>query len=111
MRKTYKFSHSVVQSGYLYAHRTATKEIIKNKGGLRNALNTVAKKFKLIDITIKIYDSIFLFFFMTKPMTEPKELIHSIQKNIAPFGLWDKDYIYTTVYGLQEEYISISENN
>lgn len=105
MRKTYRFSHSVRQGGYLYAHKAASGETIKNKDGLRNALNAIAKKFELIDVTIKIYDSIFFFFFMRKPLVKPPELINSIQKNIASFGLWSPDYLYTTVYDLQEEYV------
>ena len=105
MRKTYKFSSSVSQGGYLYAHKTANGEIIKNKEGLINTLNAISKKFELIDVTIKIYDSFFFFFFMMRPRTLPIELIHSIQKNIASFALWAPDYIYAGVYDLQEEYV------
>ena len=103
MRKTYKFSHSVVQGGYVYAHKIANRKI-ENKEGLRNALNEIIKKFKLIDATIKVYDSIFFFFFMAHNI-KPIELINSIQKNISSFGAWDKDYLYGTVYDLQEEYL------
>ncbi len=105
MRKTYKFSSCVCQGGYLYAHKIADGEIIKNKEGLRNALNAISNKFELIDITIKVYDSMFFLFFMTKPRIEPMDLIKSIQKNISSFGLWHQDYLYTTVYDLQKEYI------
>lgn len=105
MRKTYKFNHSVVQGGYLYAHKTAKGEIIRNKEGLRNALNAIARKFELIDFTVKVYDSIFFFFFMRKPMVKPNELIEKIHKNISNFGVWGKEYLYTTVYDLQEEYL------
>ncbi|MBU0757968.1 MAG: hypothetical protein KKF44_07900 [Nanoarchaeota archaeon] len=52
-RKKYFFSSSVVQGGYLYSHKTTGKSI-ENKEGLRNALNAISKKFKLIDTTIRI---------------------------------------------------------
>ena len=103
-RKLYKFSHSVVQGGYLYSHKTAEGEVIKNKGGLKNALNAIASKFKLIDPTVKVYDSIFFFFFLNRN-TAPIELVKAIQKNIASFGIWNKEYLYTTAYDLQEAYL------
>ena len=78
MRKKYKFSHSAYQGGYLYAHKVANGKI-KNKEGLRNALNAAVKKFELIDSTIKIYDSVFFLFFMPKPSLKPTVLIESIQ--------------------------------
>lgn len=105
MRKTYKFSHSVCQGGYLYAHKTAKQESIKNKEGLKNCLQAIAKRFELIDVTIKVYDSIFFFFFMTKPLVKPIELIKSIQNNTSCFCLWDPNYLYTGVYDLQEQYV------
>ncbi len=103
-RRLYKFSHSVVQGGYLYSHRIVDGEVIKNKEGLKNALNAIASKFKLIDPTVKVYDSIFFFFFLNRN-TAPIELIKTIQKNIASFGIWDKEYLYTTAYDLQELYL------
>lgn len=103
-RKLYKFSHSVVQGGYLYSHKTADGEAIKNKEGLKNALNAIAIKFKLIDPTVKVYDSIFFFFFLNRNFA-PIELIETIIKNIANFGVWDKNYLYTTIYDLQEKYL------
>jgi len=104
-RILYKFSSSVSQGGYLYAHKTYSGDIIKNKEGLRNVLYAIANKFELIDVTIKIYDSIFFFFFMMKPSILPIDIINTIQKNIAVFGLWDQDYLYTGVYDLQKEYL------
>ncbi len=104
MRKTYKFSSSVCQGGYLYVHKLVNGKI-ENKEGLKNALNAIAKKFELIDVTIKIYDSIFFLFFMAKPRVKPIELIKCIHNNISYFGIWDKEYLYTTVYDLQEEYV------
>ncbi len=103
-RRLYKFNHSVVQGGYLYSNKTVYGEAIKNKKGLKNALNAISSKFKLIDPTVKVYDSIFFFFFLSRNI-KPMELIEKIQKNIANFGVWDKDYIYSTVYDLQEEYL------
>jgi|SRR3989344_4222264 len=105
MRKTYKFNHSVCQGGYLYTHKTLNGEIIKNKQGLKNVLDASSKKFHLIDVTIKIYDSNFFLFFMAKPSVHPLKVIESIQKHIDSFNKWDKKYIYTGVYDLQEEYI------
>ena len=102
MRKTYKFSHKVVQGGYVYSHKSNSK--IKNKEGLRNVLRAIASKYKLIDVTIKVYDSIFFFFFMMRNV-EPNKLIKSIHKNILGFGDWVKDYLYGTVYDLQEGYL------
>jgi len=104
-RKLYKFNHSICQGGYLYAHKTLNEELIKNKKGLRNLLSATSNKFQLIDVTIKIYDSIFFLFFMEKPSVHPLKVIESIQKHIGSFNKWDKKYICTGVYDLQEEYI------
>jgi hypothetical protein len=68
-------------------------------------LIAVEKKYNLIDVTIKIYDNLFFFFFMKKPSIKPMDLINTIQKNISCFGSWSKDYLYTSVYDLSEEYI------
>ncbi len=105
MRKTYKFSSSVAQGGWLYSHKTTDGGIIKNKGGLKNALKAVAIKFGLIDVTIKVYDFMFFFFFMMKPSVTPNDLIESVQKNIASFADWAEKYLYTGVYDLQEDYV------
>ncbi|MBS3102857.1 hypothetical protein J4458_05425 [Candidatus Woesearchaeota archaeon] len=104
-RKLYKFSHSVHQGGYFYCHKTDNNEEIKNKEGLRNALKAISIKYKLIDVTIKIYDKTFFFFFMMKPSVKPMELIETLHKNIDSFAKWDKDYLYNTVYDLQEIYL------
>ena len=80
MQKTYKFSHSIHQGGYLYIHKTKNNELIKNKEELRNSLNSVAKEFELIDVAIKIYDTIFFFFFMFKPKIAPMNIINRIQE-------------------------------
>ena len=104
-RKTYRFSHSVVQGGYLYAHRKTSGEKITDKEGLANMLKAVEKKFGLIDTTIKIYDHIFFYFFMRRPSVDPADIISTIQKHISAFGSWDASYVYTTVYDLQEGYI------
>lgn len=103
-RRLYKFSSSVAQGGYLYAHKTSDGTIT-NFEGLRNALNAIAKKFELIDVTIKVYDTIFFAFFMSKPSLVPQELIDSIQRNTASFAKWDENYLWTGVYDLQEKYI------
>ena len=103
-RRLYKFSHSVAQGGYLYAHKTSGGAIT-NQEGLCNALNAIAKKFELIDVTIKIYDKIFFMFFMSKPSVAPQELIDGIQRNTASFAEWDEKYLWTGVYDLQENYL------
>lgn len=103
-RRMYKFSHSVAKGGYLYAHKT-TGDAIANQEGLRNALNAIAKKFELIDVTIRVYDTIFFVFFMSKPSLAPQKLIDSIQSNTASFAEWDNDYLWTGVYDLQETYL------
>jgi len=102
MRKTYRFNHKVVQGGLMYAHRC--NGIIKNKEGLRNAIKAVAAKLELIDPTIKVYDSIFFLFFLSRKFSE-KEIAEKIQRNISGFADWDKEYLYTAVHDLQEEYV------
>lgn len=103
-RTLYKFSSSVAQGGNLYAHKVR-QGAIQNKNGLKNALNAVSIKFKLIDPAIKVYDYIFLFFFHVPKSLAPAALIDSIQKNMQSFGEWDKDYLFTGVYDLQEKYL------
>ena len=103
-RTLYKFSHSVLQGGEVYIHKTAHGSIIQNKLGVRNALSAIAKKYDLIDPTIKVYDNIILFFHLARSVS-PAELIDSIQKNISSFAEWDKEYIYQGVYDLQEKFV------
>ena len=102
-RKLYKFNHSVHQGGYFYCHKAGKK--IDNKDGLRNALNAIAAKLDLIDVTIKIYEDIFFIFFMRKPLTKLIDVIQTIQKNITGFAEWDKEYLYNTVYDLQDKFL------
>ena len=104
-RKLYKFSHSVHQGGYFYCHKTENNGTIQNKEGLRNVLKAISIKYKLIDVTTKIYENIFFFFFMMRPSVKPVELIEAIHKNIDSFAKWDKDYLYNTAYDLQEVYL------
>ncbi len=105
MRKTYKFSHSIVQGDYLYVHKTLEGKAIENKEGLRNVLTAVARKFELMDVTIKVYGSLFFFFFMSKPRVAPLDVINAIQKHLHSFSSWSQEYVYTDVYDLQEEYV------
>ena len=104
-RTLYKFSHSVAQGGNAYIHKTVQNKAIENKLGLRNALQAISVKFKLIDTTIKIYETIFFFFFFEPRSVAPAEVIGAIQKNISSFAQWDKGYAFTGVYDLQEKYI------
>ena len=103
-RTLYKFSSSVAQGGNLYAHKIR-QGVIKNKDGLKNALNAISIKFKLIDPTAKVYDSIFFFFFHVPKSLAPAKLIEVIQRNMQPFGEWDKDYLFIGIYDLQEKYV------
>ena len=103
-RTLYKFSSSVAQGGNLYAHKVR-QGVIKNKDGLKNALNAISIKFKLIDPTAKVYDSIFFFFFHVPKSLAPAKLIEVIHRNMQPFGEWDEDYLFTGVYDLQEKYV------
>lgn len=103
-RILYKFSSSVVQGGYLYAHKTKDGSIV-NKEGLRNLLQAIAKKHDLLDITIKVYEMIFFIFFQIKPSLRPVDLINNIQEHIGLFGEWDDSYVWTGVYDLQEKYV------
>lgn len=105
MRKTYRFSSCVCQGGWLYSHKIVNGSIISYKEGLRTFLNAIAKKFELIDVTIKVYDSIFFFFFMMKPKIVQLELINAIHKGLVHFGSWDNKYVYTATYDLQEHYV------
>jgi hypothetical protein len=104
-RRIYKYSHSVALGGNVYIHKTLQGKIIGNKPGLRNALNATAKRFSLIDPTIKIYDNIFFFFFHVPKSLAPAELIESIQRNISNFSEWEEDYVFTGVYDLQERFV------
>ena len=104
-RLLYKFSSSVSQGGYVYAHKTKTDSLILNKDGLRNALNAIAKQYELIDVTIKVYDNIFFLFFMMKSSVGPQRIIDTIQRNLASFSEWAEDYIYSGVYDLQEKHV------
>ena len=45
-RRLYKFSHSVCQGGWLYAHKAAGD--IPDKEGLRNALKAISGEFGFI---------------------------------------------------------------
>lgn len=105
MRKTYKFNSCVCQGGYLYSHKTVGGEIINNKEGLRKNLNEIAKQFELIDVTIKIYDQIFFFFFMMKPKIVHNNLINALQDEITKFGSWGEKYVCSGISDLQEPYV------
>jgi len=105
MRKTYKFSHSICQGGYVYTHKTKENGKIADKEGLRNALDSIAKQFELIDATVKVYDNVFFFFFMLKPSVIPQHLIESIQKSIDSFSSWAEEYAWAGVYDLQEDHL------
>ncbi|MEK6969763.1 MAG: hypothetical protein AABW48_05020 [Nanoarchaeota archaeon] len=98
----YKFAHSVGRGGDAYIHKTLSGKIIENKLGLRNYLGAISKKHSLIDPTIKIYDTIFFLFFHTPKSLAPATLIESISKNLSLFSEWDKEYVWTGVYDLQE---------
>ena len=104
-RMLYKFSHSTSKGGNVYIHKTAVDKCIENKSELRTYLNAISKKHSLIDPTIKIYDNILFFFFHIPKSLVPTELIESISKNLSSFADWDKEYIFTGVYDLQETFL------
>ena len=103
-RRIYKFSHGVSQGGYMFANKILSEKI-ENKEKLREILNEVTKKYELIDVTIKIYDKIFFFFFMMKPSLSQITIIDSIKKEIKTLGNFDEEYLFTNVYDLQEKYV------
>jgi hypothetical protein len=88
----------------MYAHRTIYGKI-EDKDGLRKTLFDVSSSLKLIDTTVKVYDNIFFLFCFVPPSLEPQKLIDMVQENIAPFGKWDKEYLWVGVYDLQERFI------
>lgn len=88
----------------MYVHKVVSGSIV-NKFGLRNVLNAVSIRMKLIDCTIKIYDSIFFFFFHLPKSVALGKVIDAIQKSIAAFAQWDEDYMYTGVWDLGEKYV------
>lgn len=104
-RILYKFSHSVSKGGNAYIHKTLSGKIIKNKQGLRNYLNAISKKYNLIDPTIKVYDDMLFFFFHIPKSLAPAQLIECIGKNISLFADWDKEYVFTGVYDLQDKFL------
>ena len=104
-RKTYKFSHSIGQGGYLFIWKAKEGCEIKNKTELRNQLNEVIQQFRLIDTTIKIYNSIFFLFFTFKPKIVLQQLIDSIVEKIQNTEEWDKESFCTATYDLQEQYV------
>jgi hypothetical protein len=104
-RILYKFSHSTAKGGYAYIHKTISSKSIENKLGLRNYLEAISKRYGLIDSNIKIYDTIFFFFFHMPKSLTPAILIESIKKDLLLFGEWDAEYMYTGVYDLQEKFL------
>ncbi len=101
MRKTYRFSHSVAQGGLLYAH----KGKIEDKDKVREALHEVCDRLKLMDVTIKVYETALFLFFMMRPSLAQIEVISAIQKAISGLGSWEEEYMFIGVYDLQEEYV------
>ena len=104
-RMLYISNHSITKGGNVYICKTLFGKIINNKQGLRNALNAISKKHNLVDPTIKIYNDIFFFFFHIPKLLVPAILIECINKNIAQFAEWDKEYIFTGVQDLQSKFL------
>ncbi len=103
VRKTYRFSHSVGQGGTVYAQKIQEGKI-HNKEGLRNMLNAVVKRYRLIDATVKVYDDIFFFFFHARNV-KPTDLIGTVHEHLPAHGRFAEEYVYSGVYDLQEEYV------
>jgi len=104
-RKTYRFNRSIHQGGWIYAHKTVRDEKIEDKEKLIKALKKVGEEFELIDMTIRMYDNIFFFFFMFKPRIAPQQIIDAIQESIKGIQNWNEEYLFDGVYDLQEEYL------
>ena len=104
-RILYKFSHSTAKGGNAYIHKTLSGKSIENKQGLRDYLDAISKLHGLIDPTIKIYDTIFFFFFHIPKSLAPALLIESIRKEISLFAEWNEEYLFTGVYDLQENFL------
>lgn len=104
-RILYRFSHSTAKGGNAYIHKTLPGKSIENKEGLRNYLGAISKKHNLIDPTIKIYNTIFFFFFHIPKSLAPALLLDSINKDITLFSEWDEDYIFMGVDDLQEKFL------
>lgn len=104
-RILYKFSHSTSKGGNVYVHKTISGKNIENKEGLRNYLEDISNKYKLIDPVVKIYDNIFFLFFHLPKSLAPAEIIDRIPREILPFGVWDEDSVFTAVYDLQEKFL------
>ncbi len=104
-RILYRFSHSTAKGGNAYIHKTLQGKSIKNKQGLRDYLEAISKRHGLIDPTIKIYGTIFFFFFHIPKSLAPALLIESIGKDLSLFSDWDEDYVFTGVYDLQEQFL------
>ena len=102
-RILYKFAHSVCQGGFVYVHKTKSCCIIGNKEGLRSALEAASRNLELIDTTIKVYDTVFFLFFMTKPALAPIQIISEIQKSVGSLASWHDEYGYTGIEDLQEK--------
>lgn len=104
-RIMYKFSHRVAKGGWMYVHKTTANNPIQNKTGLRNVLEAIVNKFKLIDSTIKIYEDIFFLFFHLHGNIAPALLIKKVQMNIDGFAEWHAEYVFSGVYDLQEKFL------
>ena len=104
-RRLYKFGSCVMQGGFMYAHNTKDGLAIEGKEKLNDALLSIAKEFELVDVTVKVYDSIFFLFFMSKPSIAPQKIIDAIQNNIVDFSDWAEDYVCTGVDSLEEGHV------
>ena len=89
----------------MFIWKTKEECEIKNKTELRNHLNSVIQQFELIDVTIKIYNSIFFLFFTFKPRMVLQQIIDTIVEKIKDTEELTKDNICTATYDLQEPYV------
>lgn len=103
-RKLYKFSHSACQGGFMFSNKVLSGSIV-HKDEFRYDLEKVRDELELIDVTIKIYNDTFFIFLMMKPSISIQIIIDKINEVSSKYGNFSKDYFWSNVYDLQEQYI------
>jgi hypothetical protein len=100
MRKTYRYSHSIRQGGFMFVQKS-DKPI--DKEPLAKALEPAIEKCKLIDVTLKVHENVFFLFFAPPRRHSPQQAADDIRSAIAPLASWDEEYLMVTVDDVQEE--------
>jgi DNA-binding PadR family transcriptional regulator len=100
MRKTYRYSHSIGQGGFMFVQKS-DKPI--DKEPLWKALQPAIEKCKLIDVTLKVHENVFFLFFAAPRGHSPQQVADEIRSAIAWLAWWDEEYLMVTVDDVQEE--------